>query len=189
MSVSKADCSALPDRAGGRLPGRFRPWLAPASSPGAASAVARPEADDGRAAWHRHLYRDASAGVSILNSPYATSPIPLRRKGRLSVSQCIAAQVATAAGLDMRMCWTATKDSYLSRVPKALIVDAVRQGAGMRAAGKIAGSKKEVMVADADQLLAGTGWFLAHQRRNRRAARGARSGWTTARSKLCGTGC
>jgi ParB family chromosome partitioning protein len=74
-------------------------------------------------------------------------------------SQCIAAQVAMAAGLDMRTCWTATKDSYLGRVPKALIVEAVREGAGTRAAGQIAGSKKEVMVADAEQLLFGTGWL------------------------------
>ena len=73
--------------------------------------------------------------------------------------QCIAAQVATVAGLDMRTCWTPTKDSYLGRVPKALIVEAVREGAGARAAGQIAGSKKEVMVTDAEQLLAGTGWL------------------------------
>ena len=74
-------------------------------------------------------------------------------------SQCTAAQVARAAGLDMWTCWTATKDSYLGRVPKALIVKAVREGAGTRAAGRIAGSKKEVMVADAEQLLVGTGWL------------------------------
>lgn len=36
-------------------------------------------------------------------------------------SQCIAAQVATAAGSDMRTCLTTTKDSYVGRVPKALI--------------------------------------------------------------------
>ncbi len=40
-------------------------------------------------------------------------------------SQCIAAQVAKAAGLDMRTWWTSTKDSYLGRVPKPLIVEAV----------------------------------------------------------------
>ena len=50
-------------------------------------------------------------------------------------SQRIAAQVATAAGLAMWTCWTATKDSYLGRVLKALIVEAVREGAGTRAAG------------------------------------------------------
>ena len=76
-------------------------------------------------------------------------------------SRCIAAQVATAAGLDMRQCWTATKESYLGRVPKALILDAVREGAGAGVAGRIASSKKEVMVADAAQLLDGKGWLPA----------------------------
>lgn len=76
-------------------------------------------------------------------------------------SRCIAAQVATAAGLDMRQCWTATKESYLGRVPKALILDAVREGAGAGVAGRIASSKKEVMVADAATLLDGKGWLPA----------------------------
>ena len=76
-------------------------------------------------------------------------------------SQCIAARVAMAAGLDMRQCWTATKESYLGRVPKALILEAVREGAGAGVAGRIANSKKEVMVADAAQLLDGKGWLPA----------------------------
>ncbi len=76
-------------------------------------------------------------------------------------SRCIAAQVASAAGLDMRQGWTATKESYLGRVPKALILDAVREGAGASVAGRIAASKKEVMVADAAQLLNGKGWLPA----------------------------
>jgi len=74
---------------------------------------------------------------------------------------CIQAQAATAAGLDMRGCWTATREGYLGRVPKALILDAVRDGAGPSAAARIAGTKKEVMAADAAALLAGTGWLPA----------------------------
>ena len=74
-------------------------------------------------------------------------------------SRCIAAQVAMAAGLDMRQCWTATKEGYLGRVPKVLILDAVRESAGASVAGRIAASKKEVMVADAAQLLDGKGWL------------------------------
>ncbi|WP_420608242.1 ParB/RepB/Spo0J family partition protein [Novosphingopyxis sp.] len=76
-------------------------------------------------------------------------------------SRCIAAQVATAAGLDMRQCWTATKESYLGRVQKALILDAVREGAGAGVARRIAHAKKEVMVADAAQVLDGKGWLPA----------------------------
>ena len=76
-------------------------------------------------------------------------------------SRCIQAQAATAAGLDMRQCWTATREGYLDRVPKALILDAVREGAGTSAAARLAGTKKEVMAADAAALLAGTGWLPA----------------------------
>ena len=76
-------------------------------------------------------------------------------------SRCIAAQVASAAGLDMRRCWTPTKESYFDRVPKALILDAVREGVGADAAGRIAGLKKDGMVVQAAQLLDGTGWLPA----------------------------
>ena len=76
-------------------------------------------------------------------------------------SRCMAAQVATTAKLDMRTCWTPTQDSYFAKVPKALVLEAVRDGAGVTAARRIAGAKKEVMVADAEQLLAGTGWLPA----------------------------
>ena len=76
-------------------------------------------------------------------------------------SRSVAAQVATAAGLDMQRCWTATKESYLGRVPKALILDAVREAAGVAVAGRIASVKKEVMVADAAALLDGKGWLPA----------------------------
>jgi len=73
----------------------------------------------------------------------------------------IHAQVATTVGLDMRQCWTATRKGYLGRVPKVLILDAVREGAGDSAAAHLAGTKKEVMATNAETLLAGTGWLPA----------------------------
>ncbi|MFI5268640.1 MAG: hypothetical protein ACHQ7M_14800 [Chloroflexota bacterium] len=71
----------------------------------------------------------------------------------------VAAQVAQPAGLDMRAWWQPTPESYLGRVPKALILDAVRDGAGEPAASRIAGMKKEAMAANAAELLDGTGWL------------------------------
>lgn len=44
-------------------------------------------------------------------------------------------------------------------MPKTLILDAVRDGAGSSAAARIAGTKKEIMAADAAALSAGTGWL------------------------------
>ena len=69
--------------------------------------------------------------------------------------------MAAAAGLDMRQCWTPTKESYLGRVSKALILDAVREGAGASAAARISGAKKAAMAQDAETLLAGKGWLPA----------------------------
>ncbi len=74
--------------------------------------------------------------------------------------RCVAAQVAGAAGLDMRQCWTPTREGYLGRVSKALILQAVREGAGANAAKSIASAKKEVMAREAAALLDGTGWLL-----------------------------
>ncbi len=125
-------------------------------------------------AWRSRLPREHGALWGWLQDQYATTLLDLlavcvartvNAGSRIWTSpadgQCIAAQVATAAGLDMRQNWTATKDSYFGRVPKALILDAVREGAGAGVANRIAGSKKEVMVADAEQVLAETGWLPA----------------------------
>jgi ParB family transcriptional regulator, chromosome partitioning protein len=71
----------------------------------------------------------------------------------------VAAQVARAASLDMRTWWQPTQESYLGRVPKALILEAVRDGAGELVASRIAGMKKEAMATNATELLDGTGWL------------------------------
>ena len=75
-----------------------------------------------------------------------------------------AAQVAVAAGLDMRQWWTSTQDSYLGRVTKAGILAAVREGVGEAAAHRIGDMKKEAMAANAETLLSGKGWLPARLR-------------------------
>ena len=150
----------------------YPPALA-AACPGIADSPARQTLCETEDAWRTRLPREHGAFWGWLQDQDVPTLLSLMavcvaRATNAGVrtwttpegSQCIAAQVATASGLDMRKCWTATKDSYLGRVPKALIVEAVREGARARAAGQIAGSKKEVMVADAEQLLTGTGWLL-----------------------------
>ena len=75
-----------------------------------------------------------------------------------------AAQVAMAAGLDMRQWWAVTQDSYLGRVTKASILTAVQEGLGTEAAHRIEGMKKEAMATNAEALLAGKGWLPARLR-------------------------
>ena len=68
--------------------------------------------------------------------------------------------VAQAVGLDMAAVgWTATVDSYLGRVTKARIVEAVREAKGDLVAEAIAPLKKGEMAEKAQESLAGTRWL------------------------------
>jgi len=68
--------------------------------------------------------------------------------------------LAQATGLDMAAAgWAPTVDSYLGRVTKARIVEAVREAKGDQVAEAIAPLKKGEMAEKAQELLAGTGWL------------------------------
>ena len=78
-----------------------------------------------------------------------------------SPSMCHAGQLAQALKLDMADYWQPTAASYFGHVPKGLILDAVAEGIGKPAAGKITGLKKDAMADKAGELLAGKGWLPA----------------------------
>lgn len=68
-------------------------------------------------------------------------------------------RIAEAVGLDMVAAgWTPTIDTYLGRVPKARILEAVREAKGGAEAQRIAHFKKGDMAEKAEALLAGSGW-------------------------------
>ena len=68
--------------------------------------------------------------------------------------------MAHAVGLDMvEAGWRPTVENYLGRVPKRRILEAVREGAGERAAQLIDHLKKGDMAKEAERLLADTGWL------------------------------
>ncbi len=68
-------------------------------------------------------------------------------------------RLAQAVQLDMAVAgWTPTVDSYLGRVTKARILQAVREARGEEAAERIAHLKKGDMAVQAEALLAGFGW-------------------------------
>lgn len=73
--------------------------------------------------------------------------------------------LAETVDLDMTACWSPTVRSYLGRVTKARIGDAVREAVSSEAADRIAGLKKAEMAEAAERLLAGTGWLPALLRR------------------------
>jgi len=69
-------------------------------------------------------------------------------------------QLAQMVGLDMAAAgWTPTVDTYLNRVLKARILEAVREGRDEQSAQLIDHLKKGDMAKEAERLLAGTGWL------------------------------
>ncbi|SDG45036.1 ParB family protein [Bradyrhizobium sp. Rc2d] len=69
-------------------------------------------------------------------------------------------RIALAVDLDMVASgWRPTVENYLGRVPKRRILEAVRKGAGDRAAQLIDHLKKGDMAKEAERLLAETGWL------------------------------
>jgi len=69
-------------------------------------------------------------------------------------------RLARAVRLDMvEVGWTPTVDNYLGRVTKPRILEAVREGAGERAAQLIDHLKKGDMAKEAERLLADSGWL------------------------------
>ena len=68
-------------------------------------------------------------------------------------------QLAAAVALDMAQWWQPTVAGYFGRVPKTLILEAVREGQGPEAADNLAALKKGEMAERAAERLTGTGWL------------------------------
>jgi ParB family chromosome partitioning protein len=68
--------------------------------------------------------------------------------------------LARATGLDITAAgWQANAETYLNRVPKARILEAVREAKGERPAARIEHLRKSEMVKAAARLLEGTDWL------------------------------
>ena len=75
--------------------------------------------------------------------------------------------VARATDLDMvEAGWEPTVDTYLNRVPKARILEAVREAKGEGTAQLLDHLKKSEMASEAERLLKGSGWLPEVLRRN-----------------------
>jgi len=91
----------------------------------------------------------ASLTVNAVRSPFDRRPGAWTHADRLAV----------AVDLDMTAYWTPTVASYLGRVTKGRIAEAVREAVSESAAERIGGLKKPEMASEAEALLAGTGWL------------------------------
>ena len=101
-----------------------------------------------------------SYGVNALfERPNPHSGSGVSRHG-LDVRLAQADRLARETGLDMVVAgWRPTVGNYLGRVTKPRILEAVREGAGERAAQLIDHLKKGDMAKEAERLLADTGWL------------------------------
>lgn len=68
-------------------------------------------------------------------------------------------ELARAAGLDMHAWWTPKKENYLASLPKARILEILREAGLQEAEGSLASLKKGPLAEAAEQRLAGTGWL------------------------------
>jgi ParB family chromosome partitioning protein len=93
----------------------------------------------------------ASLTVNAVRAPFDRKPGVWAHADRL----------AGAVELDMTGYWTPTVASYLGRVTKGRIAEAVREAVSDEAAERIGGLKKPDMASEAEALLAGKGWLPA----------------------------
>ncbi|WP_293496967.1 ParB/RepB/Spo0J family partition protein [Phenylobacterium sp.] len=91
----------------------------------------------------------ASLTVNAVRAPFERKPGAWTHADRL----------AQAVDLDMTGYWTPTVASYLGRVTKARIGEAVREAVSDDAAERIGGMKKPEMASEAEGLLAGKAWL------------------------------
>jgi ParB family chromosome partitioning protein len=82
--------------------------------------------------------------------------LPWERRPRALIT---ADRLASAVSLDMTGYWRPTVRTYLGRITKAQILEAVREGIGAEAAERMTDMKKVEMAEAAEQLLAATGWL------------------------------
>ncbi|WP_299363768.1 ParB/RepB/Spo0J family partition protein [uncultured Paracoccus sp.] len=101
-----------------------------------------------------------SFGVNALyEKPNPYSGTGVSQHG-LDIRLSQADRLARSTGLDMvAVGWRPTVGNYLGRVTKPRILEAVREGAGDRAADLIGHLKKGDMAKEAERLLAETGWL------------------------------
>ncbi len=98
--------------------------------------------------------------------------LPWERRSR---AMATADKLAEAVSLDMIAYWRPTVRTYLGRITKARILEAVRDGVSDEAADRMAQMKKQGMAEAAEQLLAGTGWLPLLMRTPRAAQEPAES--------------
>lgn len=127
--------------------------------------------------WHFVAALDDEERLSLLAHCVAGTVYAVRQRWDTKRgSLALADTLAEAVSLNMAEHWEPTVDSYLGRVTKAQIAEAVREAVSESEAAGISGRKKSAMADAAARLLAGSGWLPAPLRRQSTATALARTG-------------
>lgn len=128
--------------------------------------------EEGRTAWLRRLpktpaalwgwllQQDSATRLDLLAYCAGSSVNAVRKRHERDADRLAHAdQLASALGLDMTQWWQPTAESYFRQVPKAIILEAVREGYSPEAADNLAKLKKDALAAEAEQRLRDSGWL------------------------------
>ncbi len=120
-----------------------------------------PESGEGLWAWC--LAQDTATRLGLLAYCAACSVDAVRKPHERGDTIRLARsdELAVALTLDMAQWWQPTAQTYLDRVSKKRILEAVAEGVSPEASENFAKLKKDALVAHAEQRLAGTGWLPA----------------------------
>lgn len=118
----------------------------------------------GHALWPWLLAEPESTVLALLAYVVARHVNVLDKRhfcGQRAPDRIAGDDLARTLGLDMRNWWKPTGDNYLAHVPKALVLDALREAGHDAEVARLSKAKKAPLVAEAAQLLADTGWLPA----------------------------
>jgi len=150
---------------------RLESALLGAHGAGVAESPAGRKLEARHATWAAELPRSAAAlWVHVLAMPQkqrlrllahcaGLSINAVQTQGRRGRALDQADRLATGLALDMADYWTPTVESYLGRVTKANILEAVAEGVSPEAVRQIEGLKKGPMAARAESLLCDRRWL------------------------------
>jgi ParB family chromosome partitioning protein len=138
---------------------------------------------DRHANWARQMPRDVASLWTFVTEldhdsrmalfaycvALTVNAVKLPWERRSSRNMGTADKLAQTLSLDMTGYWRPTVRTYLGRITKARILEAVREAVSEEAADQMANMKKQAMAEAAEQLVAGTGWLPAPLRTARAA--------------------
>jgi ParB family transcriptional regulator, chromosome partitioning protein len=116
---------------------------------------------DAEALWPWMQSQDIQTRLDLLAHCAACTVNAVRKPRERDHNERLAQADALAGtlNLDMTQWWQATGSSYLRHVTKARILEAVAEGVSPEAADNLGKLKKEALVAQAEERLAGMGWL------------------------------